>query len=175
LDLKNTESVERLRAKTILEIGRTRFNADRYEEALAAFEEAIAADPTFLRARTAKAHALKMLGRAREAVEVCEDVIAREPGYALAHSTLGSALQTVGRAREALAAYRRAEELSPDDRLVHYNFACFWAGEGNEEECRKHLTRTLELDATQKSKAAVDQDFAAFRDKQWFQDLVALR
>ncbi len=46
----------RLRAQTLTEIGRTHFNAGRFEAALASFEQAVAADATFLRARAGKAN-----------------------------------------------------------------------------------------------------------------------
>lgn len=164
----------RFRALTHLEQGRHLFNARRYDEALKAFEKAISEDPSFLRAYTAQAHALAVLGRREEAIAICKDVIARDASFALAYTTLGTALSLAGNNAEAQKAYEQAVAIAPDEPLVHYNFACFWAIVGDERNCEKHLSLALKLDPQSKSTAAVDGDFAPYRDRQWFQDLVAL-
>jgi tetratricopeptide (TPR) repeat protein len=166
--------LKRTRAATHFERGRHLFNVNRFAEALAAVEEAITEDPEFLRAYTAKANALTMLGRADEAVAICDEVIAKDPDFALAYTTRASALHRAGRPDEALADYRRGAELAPREHLTHYNFACFWALEGNEAECEKYLRRALEIDPRAKPKAATDDDFASVRGREWFQELVAL-
>jgi tetratricopeptide (TPR) repeat protein len=167
------ENTARLRAKVHLERGRHFFNANRFPEALAALEEAIAADPEFVRAYTAKANTLAMLGRAEEAIAICDEIIAKSPAFALAYTTKASALHRAGRSAEAAENYRRGIDLAPDEHLTHYNFACFWALEGNEGECEKYLRRALELEPRSKPKAATDDDFASVRGKEWFQKLVA--
>lgn len=169
------EKSSRLRAQAMVEIARTHFNNDRFEKAMEYAEQAIAADPTLLRAHIAKAHALKMLGRAAEALVECDKVIALDPEYPLAHSTRGSALQSLGRMTEAQAAYERALALDPDNALVHYNYACFWAMAGDAAKCRVHLRRAIELEPRQNTMAAVDSDFNSVREEAWFQELVAFR
>lgn len=167
------DNAARLRAKTHFERGRHLFNDNRFEEALEAVERAIAEDPGFTRAYTAKANALTMLGRVQEAVAICDEVISKDPTLALAYTTKASALHRAGLRDEALDNYRRGVELAPQDHLTHYNFACFWAMEGNEAECEKHLRLALELDPRAKSKAATDSDFASVRGREWFQEIVA--
>ncbi len=172
----NKESVEdtaRLRARVHFERGRRYFDANRFEEALAAFEEAIAADPEYLRSYTARANALTLMGRVEDAITICDEIIAKDAAYALAYTTKATALHRAGRSAEAAEHYRRGVELAPDEHATHYNFACFWALEGNEEECEKYLRRALELDPHSKPKAATDDDFASVRGKEWFQALVA--
>ena len=166
--------LRRTRATTHFERGRHLFNTNRFEEALAAIDEAIAEDPGFLRAYTAKANALTMLGRAQEAAAICDEVLAKDPNFALAYTTKASALHRAGRRDAALADYRRGVELAPREHLTHYNFACFWALEGDEAECEKHLRCALEIDPRAKPKAATDDDFASVRGREWFQELIAL-
>ena len=168
------EVTARLRAKVHLERGRHYFNANRFEEALAAFEQAILEAPAYWRAYTAKANALTMLGRVGEAFAICDHVTEKDPAFALAYTTKGSALHRAGRVGEAVENYRRGIELAPNDHLTHYNFACFWALQGNEAECEKYLRRALELEPGAKSKTATDDDFASVRGQEWFQDLIAL-
>ncbi len=175
MSASNRGDIARVRAQTLTEIGRTHFNQRRYREALASFDQALAADPSYTRALVAKAHVLKMVGRADEGLRLVDEVIARDPGYALAYSTRGSALQTLGRAAEARASYERAVELAPDDALVQYNFACFWALEGDADKARRHLARAIELEPGRNTRAAVDPDFAPFRDEEWFQRLTAFK
>ena len=169
------DGLKRVRAATHFERGRHLFNANRFEDALAAIEDAIAEDPEFVRAYTAKANALTMLGRAYEAAAICDEVLARDPDFALAYTTKASALHRAGRTDEALENYRRGVELAPREHLTHYNFGCFWALEGNEAECEKCLRRALEIDPRAKPKAATDADFASVRGREWFQELVALK
>ncbi len=170
---KSEDDTTRLRAKVHFERGRHYFDANRFEDALAAFEEAIKADPEYLRAHTAQATALTLLGRVEEALTICDDIIAKDATFALAYTTKATTLHRAGRPAEAAEHYRRGVELAPDEHATHYNFACFWALEGNEEECEKYLRRALELDPHSKPKAATDGDFASVREKEWFQNLVA--
>jgi tetratricopeptide (TPR) repeat protein len=164
-----------MRAEALTEIGRTHFNGRRYEAAFESFDQALRADPTFIRAQVAKAHVLKMLNRAADALALCDEVIVAHPDYATAHSTRGSALQSLGRSGEARAAYARAVDLAPDSALVAYNYACFWALEGNAAESQKWLTKAIDLEPGRNTRAAIDPDFTAFRDADWFQQLIAFK
>jgi len=173
--MKPAGNSARLRAQALTEMARMKFNQQRYEEALPFFDQAAAADPSFLRARVGKAHTLKMLGRAAEALAIIDAVIAENPAYPLAHSTRGSALQALGKIDEAREAYERALELDPANALVHYNFACFSALRGDAAETRRHLELALKYDPRQNTNAAVDPDFDRFRHEAWFEELIAFK
>jgi tetratricopeptide (TPR) repeat protein len=164
--------LERIRAETYHQRGRHLFNAERYEEAMASFKCAVKSDPTFLRAFAGIANSLTMLGRYGEAITLCDDVLAREPTFAVGYTARGTARHRMGDREGALEDYRRGVDLAPDDSLVYYNFACYWALLGDEGECKANLTRALELDPREKAKAAVDGDFVSFRDRPWFKALV---
>jgi Tfp pilus assembly protein PilF len=174
--LPGSEVTKRLRAETHFLRARGYHRTGRFEEALAALDEAVAADPSFTRAHTARAHLLRQLGRLDEAVAVVDRVLSGEPMNAVALATKGILLQEVGRPREALAAFEHALNVvgEADRGLIHYNFACYWARAGETEECRQHLARALQLDPTKKSVAAVDPDFAKYADEEWFLNLTAL-
>jgi Tfp pilus assembly protein PilF len=174
--LPDRETTKRLRAETHFLRARGYHRTGRLEEALAALDEAVAADPSFTRARAARGHTLRQLGRLDEALEVITGVLAEEPENAIALATKGTLLQETGRPEEARAAFERALAVVEDeDRgLVHYNFACFWATAGEAEECRRHLARALELEPSKKSVAAVDRDFEKYAAEEWFLALTAL-
>lgn len=165
----------RYRALTYLERGKHLFNDRRFEDALKSFEQAIAADPALTRAHTARAHCLALFGRREEALAACDEVAAREPNFPFAHISRGTALYHLGRVQEAQAAYEKAIALAPDEPLGYYNVACFFAWVDNEQQCRANLVRALQLDPRNNASAAVDEDFARYREREWFQELVAFR
>jgi len=165
----------RLRAQTHAVRGRRYFALNRFGEALAAYEDAIREDATYLPGHTGKANALAMLGKHAEALAVCDDVAARAPETASAYVTKANVLHRMGRAAEALPLYRRGVEVQPAEFGAQYDFACYWALEGDTEKCREHLTRALALDPRARAKAAIDPDFDAVRETAWFQTLTALK
>jgi tetratricopeptide (TPR) repeat protein len=161
----------RRRARLLYERGRHLFNIDQFDKALAAFREAINADGDFLPARCGKVYTFVMTNRAAAALAEADRVIARDASFAPAHTARASALHRLGRLAEALAAHRLAVKLAPEESVVHYNFACFWAAEGNESECKRHLNRAITLNPPAATKARVEADFAPYREKPWFKKL----
>jgi len=174
--LPNSGVTRRLRAETHFLRARGYHRVGRFEEALAALDEAVAADPSYTRAHAARGHTLRRLGRLDEAMEVVTRVLAEEPANAIALATQGTLLQESGHPRQARAAFEHALDVvgEEDQSLIRYNFACFWATEGEAEECRQHLAAALHLDPSKKSVAAVDRDFARYADEEWFLTLTAL-
>jgi tetratricopeptide (TPR) repeat protein len=169
------EELKRFRAEVHFERGRALFLNRKFADALAAFNEALRQDASFLRAEIARAYALKKLGRLDEALASAARAIAGGPRAGLAYAARASIYQDLERRAEAEADFGRAIALSPDEPRVSYNFACFWAVERDEEKCRRYLSRALELDPQSKATAAVDEDFAPFREKTWFLELVAFK
>jgi len=169
------EVTDRLRAETYFMRGRGYHRLGRFEEALASLDEAVAADPTYLRAQAARAHTLRRLGRVGEALAAVDRVLEAEPHNAVALATKGTLLQEQGRPQEGQALYEEAlAAASPEDEpLLHYNFACFWAHAGDAARVRAHLARALELDPGRKSVAAVDRDFKPYAEEEWFLELTA--
>ena len=89
---------------------------ERHAEALGWFEEALLIAPTRA-AEAGKARALVGLGRLEEARELLLDMLAGEQ-TAAQWVLLGDVELRLGRTRQAVAAYRRAQALSPSDRLT---------------------------------------------------------
>ncbi len=110
MDKNQTEKPEgRLSAEMHFQRGRQLFNVRKYEEALAAFEEAVAADPTFVRPYAGKANALTVLGRLDEALDACEEAVRLDPSYPVIYTMRGAVFRAQGRERELT----RALELDP--------------------------------------------------------------
>jgi len=81
------------------------FNAERYQEALAAFNKIIQTDVMYADAYEGKGAALYSLGRLDEALRAYEQAIRLNPAYASAHNGKGNILYDLERYVEALRAY----------------------------------------------------------------------
>ncbi|HEX7954549.1 MAG TPA: tetratricopeptide repeat protein [Burkholderiales bacterium] len=94
----------------------------RIEDALRAFENALAITPDHLQALNAKAGLLAALGRRAEARALLEAAIVRFPGDASTLANLGYLLeQEPGEAASALGCYERALEADPANRTALTN------------------------------------------------------
>jgi tetratricopeptide (TPR) repeat protein len=95
----------------------------RYEEAIAAFREALRADPALPSAHLGLGVAYSGLGRHDDAVEALREAIRLRPAHAESHYNLGVALQRAGRLGEAAPALEKAVALKPD-------YAAAWSALG---------------------------------------------
>jgi tetratricopeptide (TPR) repeat protein len=91
------------------------FAADRVDEALPFYAEAIRLRPDYAEARVNFGSALLARNRAAEAISELEAALRLEPTWAKAHHNLANALLRVARAPEAIAHYAEAARLRPDD------------------------------------------------------------
>lgn len=96
-------------------------NLNRIDEALAAFERAIALKPDYAEAHNNRALVLLDLMRFDEALAGFDTTITLKPDNAMAHNNRGAALQDLGRLDEALLSFEKAIALKPDYAQAHYN------------------------------------------------------
>ncbi len=95
--------------------GRRAFQAERWNEAVEAFSEAVRAAPDSAGARINLAAALVETGRVDEAVEELARALEIDPDNPTAHFNLGLLERTAGRLEDAARHLRRAVELQPED------------------------------------------------------------
>jgi tetratricopeptide (TPR) repeat protein len=96
------------------------YSSDRYEDALAAYDQALALDPdpaTY----TNRAAALLALGRPEDALAAANQAIALDLHLAAAHLNRGNSLFRLGRFEDALAAFDQALALDPGNASAHSN------------------------------------------------------
>ena len=94
-------------------LGKLRFGAGQFAEALASFVAATALAPQDADAWSSRAGALRELGRLEESVEAAERALTLRHDFAEAAINLGNALLKLDRGAEALQAYLRASEAGP--------------------------------------------------------------
>jgi tetratricopeptide (TPR) repeat protein len=95
----------------------------RYQEALAAYGQAIGLDPTFSDAYEARGRILDELKRFQEALADHEQAIGLDPAFSNAYEARGRVLDELKRFQEALADYEQAIRLDPNNAVAHYSKA----------------------------------------------------
>jgi hypothetical protein len=93
------------------------------DEALAAYERAIALAPGYAEAHNHRAIALNDLDRPAEALASSDRALALAPGHADAWYNRGNALRELHRHADAAQSYERAIALAPDHASAHWNLA----------------------------------------------------
>jgi tetratricopeptide (TPR) repeat protein len=104
-------------------LGRTKYNEDRFEEAVHAFQKCLAVEPRHVKAQDNLGLSYAALGRAEEAIAAYEAAIDwqttsgnQNPGPFL---NLGTLLLEQNRPREAVSHLQRAVELAPTESRGH--------------------------------------------------------
>jgi tetratricopeptide (TPR) repeat protein len=99
----------------------------RPDEALAAFDAAIALRPDYAEAHNSRGIVLASVGRLVEALVSFDKAIAQKPDYAEAFNNRGMILQDLQRLDDALGSFRKAIALQPDNARACNNLgAALW-------------------------------------------------
>lgn len=114
--------------------GLSLLRADRWDEAVAEFDRALAVQPDFASVYTNRGIALQKSGRPAAAAESYRRALELEPGSLPALKNLADLFLEEGKAEEAIAAYRRALESGPEYTAVAVDLARALAREGRGEE-----------------------------------------
>jgi len=110
-------------------------------EARAAYEKAIALDPSHVDAHVNLGRLLHDDGALEEAATHYRAALDADSEHPVAAFNLGVALDDLGHLSEAADAYRRALELDPDNADAHYNLAGILERTGDKAGAVRHLTR----------------------------------
>lgn len=100
------------------EYGRTLAAAGKDEDAVNAFEKALAADPAVYGGTGELAMALQRLGRQEEAIPWFRKAVATDNHNAAMLTNLALALTLTGKAREAMPYFAQAQTLDPNDATI---------------------------------------------------------
>ncbi len=110
-------------AAVYYKLGVASANRGQFDEAIAAFREALEIKPDYVEARNNLGAALQSQGRIDEAMVQYRTALEIKPDYARVYYNLGTVLAGRGRFDEALAQFQRALELKPDDADAQNNLA----------------------------------------------------
>ena len=118
------------------------------EAALAAYEQAIATDPSLLEARINLGCLLHETGRFEEAERVYRDALRLNGNDPVLLYDLGVLLDDMGRKNEAMEAYGAALHEDPRFADCHYNLALLHEGLGSRRDAIQHMAAYRRLTAT---------------------------
>lgn len=116
---------------------------DRWQEAVASYERALALKPDLVAAHYNRALCLQEQGNLSEAVSAYGRALALKPDFAEAHGNLGNTLQAQGKLAEAVASYKRALALKPDYADAHSNLGNVRKAQGKLDEAVACFERAL--------------------------------
>jgi len=94
---------------------------NQFDQALEAFNAAVALDPAFAEAHNARGIVLASVGRAQDALVCFDRALEIKPDYAECCNNRGIVLQELGRLDAALDSFDDALALKPDNARVHNN------------------------------------------------------
>ena len=123
----------------------------RFDEGMAAYREAIHAEPTFVSAYANLANALHQTGQLPAAVEQYREAVRLDPQQIVAWMNMGDALEQQGLIEEALAAYRSAARSNPrkqdakDLPRALFNYGTALARQARFEEAIVELREAVRL------------------------------
>lgn len=123
----------------------------QWEDAILAYQKAMAADPRFSWPPSNLARLYIARKDYTQALEWLQKAVALNPDHLRAVQNLGWTLNEMGRREEALAAYQRALTLDPDDAWTHANIGWALLKLGRESEAVPELQTSLRLDPSQRS------------------------
>ena len=106
----------------------------KLEEAIEAFNKALALDPDDADVYNNMGNALKEQGKLEEAIEAYNKALSIKPEYTDAHYNMGIALKEQGKLEEAIEAYNKALSIEPDCAEAHYNSSFALLNSGRSKE-----------------------------------------
>jgi len=117
-----------------MDIGLDYQEQGQFDEAIAAFEEAIRLDPDYALAHYNLGRAYYLQGQMEQAAAAFEEAIQIDPEMAEAYTNLGAVYSVQGKTEEAIAACETAIQRDPNDDMAHYNLALAYADQGQLDE-----------------------------------------
>jgi Flp pilus assembly protein TadD len=119
-----------------------------------------------------KGEALRALARYREALEPLARAAQGDPGNVHVWLALGWCHKRTGRIDLAIESLEEALAVEPNDALVNYNLACYWAVANNKRQALSYLERAFELEDHYRLLVHEEPDFDKIRSDPGFQSLV---
>jgi Flp pilus assembly protein TadD len=115
---------------------------------------------------------LRALGQFREALEPLTLASQTNPDNIHVWLALGWCHKRTGRLDLAIESLEEALGVEPNEALVHYNLACYWALAGKPRQAVNYLAKAFDLKEDYRSLVPEESDFDRIRDDPAFQALV---
>lgn len=148
-DIQGVELLQRAAdgapAKALAILGEGYLQQGRTDSAIAAFQRAIAADPSLSNARYNLARALESAGQLDQARANFEQAIASQPQFPEAEYALGNLLARTGSRPDAMRHYANAIRMRPVYAEARSNLGNLHAAEGRLQEALSELEEAIRI------------------------------
>ena len=151
--VSNNLEADRGRARALLEQGKALYRDDKDEQAVAAFQEAVKADPDLAEARFRLGLGYAALGKREEAEAEFKKAVASYKKYlaehaddAEAHYDLGQTYAALDQFSEAIREYREATKLKDNDADIYYDLGVAHTHLAQYDAAAAAFSKSLEID-----------------------------
>ncbi len=160
------------RAIAFLNKGIALYDLKQYDEAINAYNKAIAIDPEYANNFYNKGLALYKSGRYDEAITTLNKAIAINSNEFDNFYSKGLALYQLGRYDEAITTLNKAIAIDPDYPDVYYIKAYVYALANNKEKLLSNLEKAMKSSKYKKQMIKIDQTFKKYWNDKDFKKLV---
>jgi len=144
----------------------------KYQEAVAAFDRAIAADPDNYKVYTAQGIAFCFEGKYTAGMALIEKTLAMKPNYVPAFYDMAMAYKLQHNYDKSLIWFEKTIEGDPQNTWSYYGIATIYADQANTKDSLNYLQKAIELDPGVKAVAKKQSHFDKMRNMAEFQNLV---
>jgi tetratricopeptide (TPR) repeat protein len=124
-------------------LGNLNASQGNYEDAIAAYRDALALDPTYVQAALNLADLYRSRGLEEEADKTIREALKRDPRSAPAHFALGLSLTRQKRTGDALKELAEAVKIAPDNARFAYVYAVALNDAGQKQQAIRELEGAL--------------------------------
>jgi len=170
--VSNSDPVKAAQSEEFFDQGLKLYEQDNYQEAVANFNKAIAANPANFKVYTAKGIALCFEGDYRGGMALIQKTLDLKPDYVPAFYDMAMAYKLQNNYDKSLYWFEKTIQGDPKNTWSYYGIATIYADRRNTQESLKYLKKAIELDPSVKAVAQQQSHFAQMRNMPEFQALV---
>lgn len=168
----NTDPAKAAEAEKFFDQGLKLYEQYNYQEAIANFDKAIAANPANFKVYTAKGIALCFEGDYKGGMALIQKTLDMNPSYVPAFYDMAMAYKLQDNYDKSLYWFEKTIQDDPKNTWSYYGIATIYADRKNTQESLKYLKKAIELDQVVKTVALEQSHFAQMRNMPEFQALV---
>ncbi len=139
---------------SMYQMGRYYQGQNRFDQAISAYEKALAADSHFVEARNGLGVIYSRQGKYREAIEAFQTAIQQAPKAAHLYSNMGYAYYLQGHYAESVAALKQATVLDPTNQRALNNLGVAYAKAGSKDESALAFSQAVNVSESLVTKPA---------------------
>jgi len=135
----------RASAERAFSLGRIKFDAGEYEEALTYFEKSLRENPGNAEAYCKAGTCYHILRQFEKALEAYQNAIRLDPNFAAAYRGLGNVYVLLHRDEDAIEAYKRAIKITPKNTELYVGLADIYASADYPDKSRECYEQIVEI------------------------------